>query len=254
MHYFYLQIKEWIANTAHLTAEEEATYFRLILHYYDSEQKIPLEPSLIFRKLRIGNKDIGLTILDEFFTKNDDGWTHDRCDQEIARYHSMAEAGKRGALKRWAKGGDTLPIDPPIAIKNKELIIKNKDIKASPHAPKVAIPMGVSESVWNDFLLLRKTKKMAVTQTALKGIIREAQKANKALEEVLSICCERGWGGFKADWITESKSGHHNKNEDWRNNDGLMLAKANELGLHTVGLQRYDIINKIDATIRSRGL
>ena len=33
-----------------------------------------------------------------------------------------------------------------------------------------------------------------------------------------------------------------------------MMAKAQELGLHTIGLQRYEIVNKIDATLRSRGL
>jgi len=70
---------------------------------------------------------------------------------------------------------------------------------------------------------------------------------------VLVICCERSWLGFKADWIAESNPSVQNKQE-WRTNDNLMIAKANELGLHTVGLQRFEIINKIDATLRSRGL
>jgi len=136
----------------------------------------------------------------------------------------------------------------------KELRINNKelDIKASPVAPKVAIPIGVSEEIWKDYLALRKSKKASVTVTALKGISREAEKAKLSLQEVLQICCERGWAGFKAEWITESKA--TKTTQDWRTNDSLMIAKATELGLHTVGLQRFEIVNKIDATIRSRGL
>jgi len=134
---------------------------------------------------------------------------------------------------------------------NNQEPIPTTHIKTNRIAPKVAIPIGVSESVWNDFLTLRKTKKMAVTLTALRGITREAERAGKPLEEVLAICCERGWGGFKAEWITEEKK---TSSQEWRTNDTLMMAKANELGLHTVGLQRFEIINKITETIRSRGL
>ena len=250
MHYFYLQIKEWIANTAHLTTEEEAVYFRLILTYYDSEQKIPLEPSLIFRKLRIANKDTGLAILEEFFTKTENGWIHERCDLEIARYHSMAEAGKRGALKRWAKGGDTPPIDPPIAIKNKELIIKNKELNKALDPPD-----GVSVDLWNDFLVYRKRMKSPVTPRVLARLVKEADLAKMTLPDVLETIIFKGWKSFDATWVTQKiPSNAPQSAQAWRTNDGLMMAKATELGLHTIGLQRFEIINKIDATLRSRGL
>jgi hypothetical protein len=83
---------------------------------------------------------------------------------------------------------------------------------------------------------------------------READKAKIPLVDALQICCERGWVGFKAEWIAESTQAAKPNNQAWRTNDVLMMAKAMELGLHTVGLQRYDIVNKIDATLRSRGL
>lgn len=249
MHYFQFEIKEWISNTAHLTLEEEAIYLRLILYYYDSEQPIPSEPHKVLRKLRITNIAEALNILNEYFTPTDNGWIHKRCDEVIQKYNqkieSASRAGKASAEARFNKRStDVQPIN------NQESLINNQ-IKTV--APKVAIPFGVSENVWKDFLVLRKTKKMAVTQTALKGIAREAERAKKPLEEVLAICCERGWGGFKAEWLETEKT-TQKASQDWRTNDGLMMAKANELGLHTVGLQRYEIINKIADTLRSRGL
>lgn len=66
---------------------------------------------------------------------------------------------------------------------------------------KVVTPEGVSVDVWNDFVALRKAKKAAITNTAIAGLQREAVKANMTLEQVMSTCCERGWVGFKADWM-----------------------------------------------------
>ena len=71
----------------------------------------------------------------------------------------------------------------------------------------VAPPDGVSDSVWQDFKALRKTKKAPVTETAINGIKREGEKAGMKLGEVLAMCCERGWVGFKAEWVHESTRG-----------------------------------------------
>lgn len=253
MHYFQFEIKEWVANTYHLTEQEQAYYLRLILFYYDSEQVIPLDPTPVFRKLQIKDAEVGMQLLKEFFVEIDIGWEHPRCNEEINKYHAKLEqasrAGKASAERR--ANARSTPVQP---INNHKSIIINQEskIKASPVAPKVAIPIGVDESLWHDFLTLRRAKKLPVTATALKGIANEAVKANKSLSDVLQICCERGWGSFKASWEIEPKA--TKSSQEWRTNDNLMMAKANELGLHTVGLQRFEIINKIDATLRSRGL
>jgi hypothetical protein len=60
--------------------------------------------------------------------------------------------------------------------------------------PEVAI------EVIRDFRALRKTKKAAISPTAIAGIKREADKAGLSLERVMRICCENGWTGFNASW------------------------------------------------------
>ena len=64
-----------------------------------------------------------------------------------------------------------------------------------------ATPDGVSDSVWQDFKKLRAAKKSPITETAMDGIRREAAAAGYSFEKALSTCCERGWTGFKADWV-----------------------------------------------------
>ena len=65
----------------------------------------------------------------------------------------------------------------------------------------VATPVGVSDSVWQDFKSLRKAKKAPITQRAIDAINNEANKAGWTLEKALEECVVRGWQAFKADWV-----------------------------------------------------
>lgn len=207
MHYFQFEIKEWVTNVAHLTLEEEAAYLRLCLFYYDSERPIS-DLAMVFRKCRIP-ADLGENLLREFFTCIDGAWVHKRCDAELARFKAKHEqasrAGKASAQARFnGRSTDVQPI-----INHKSLIINQESIK---ERKPVGTPDGVCESVWSDFVALRKAKKAKITQTALNGLEREARKAQIPLEDALRICCERGWAGFKADWIASHLSQPKDKN------------------------------------------
>lgn len=59
---------------------------------------------------------------------------------------------------------------------------------------------GVDPQIVKDFIAIRKAKHAPLTDTAIAGIKREATKAGLSIAEVLTMCCERGWSGFKADW------------------------------------------------------
>lgn len=82
----------------------------------------------------------------------------------------------------------------PDTIPNK----KNTSASAPP-------PAGVSDSVWADFLKIRKAKRAPMTDTALEGVRREAAKAGMTLADALAMCCTRGWQGFEARWLEDKK-------------------------------------------------
>ena len=71
---------------------------------------------------------------------------------------------------------------------------------------KNTTPDGVTDDVWRDFVKLRNAKKSPITQTALRGIEREAQKAGIDLQQALEVCCERGWASFKAEWMNKDQT------------------------------------------------
>jgi uncharacterized protein YdaU (DUF1376 family) len=198
MHYFQFEIKEWVSNTAHLSLEEEAVYLRLVNYYYDSEKPIPNAIAVISRKLRITNTEITERILHEFFTECEDGFTHDRCDLEIARYRAKSEqaskAGKASAQRK-ANGRST---DAQPIINHKPLTINQKS--------NIEAPDGVSLEIWNDFVLQRKKAKAVISESVIKTIAKEAAKANWSLEQALAECAARGWRGFKAEWVKDKQT------------------------------------------------
>jgi hypothetical protein len=67
----------------------------------------------------------------------------------------------------------------------------------------VATPIGVSNSVWQEFKTLRKAKRAPITQRAIDAISSEAQKIGWSLEKALEECVVRGWQAFKADWVVK---------------------------------------------------
>lgn len=65
---------------------------------------------------------------------------------------------------------------------------------------------GVSETAVRDWATIRKAKKLSATQTAFEGLLREVAKAGITLQAAVTECCERGWGGFKAEWLENSRA------------------------------------------------
>jgi uncharacterized protein YdaU (DUF1376 family) len=192
MNYYQFHIGDYISHTRNLSLMEDLAYRRLLDEYYLHE--VPLMTGVEALARKIGMREHVTEVhfvLENFFSLTDAGWINTRAEEEIAKYKEYAAAGKRGAAKRW--GGNSPPTATPIATINHKPLTNKKTIYATPD--------GVSDSVWQDFVILRKNKKAPITDTVIKGLLREGQKANLTLEQTLQICCERGWAGFKAEWI-----------------------------------------------------
>jgi hypothetical protein len=108
-------------------------------------------------------------------------------------------------------GGDT-PEDKQEEIQEiQEKDITPKKISNSGKRTKAQVaiqPEGVSDAVWDDFLTHRNKMRAPVTQTALDGIRREAERAGWSLNSALQECCARGWRGFEAEWLKGKADPH----------------------------------------------
>jgi hypothetical protein len=75
------------------------------------------------------------------------------------------------------------------------------ETKTKTETKTVQAPEGVSPEVWDSFVKQRKASRAVITESVLKTIKFEAEKAKWTMEQALAECAARGWRGFKADWV-----------------------------------------------------
>ena len=226
MHYYKRNLGDYAKKTGRLSMLQHGAYTLLIDACYDRERFPTLEEAIEWTWASTKEEMEAVEfVLRRFFTMEDGSFVQKRIQEEIAEYHEKAETNKRIATEREAKrkaktteGERTVhepsptvneapPNHKPIT-NNQEPQEKNTGASAKRAKPAVSQPEGVSETVWLDFVAMRKAKRAPLTQTALDGIAREAAKAGLTLEKALAECCSRGWQGFKADWMAPKLVGH----------------------------------------------
>jgi len=75
------------------------------------------------------------------------------------------------------------------------------ETKTKTETKTVQAPEGVSPEVWDSFVKQRKASRAVITESVLKTIKFEAEKAKWTMEQALAECAARGWRGFKAEWV-----------------------------------------------------
>jgi len=197
MHYYQFNIGDYQSHTAHLTDLEDLAYRRMLDWCYLHEKPLPIDPEEIARLVRMRtHSECIAVVLREYFKKTESGWISSRVLLEMDRVGEKSSKARASAKARWDANAKRTQSDGNAT---QDTLHKTQD--TLPKKNTVAPPEGVTVMVWQDWLKLRKAKKAAVTQTALDGIQREADKARVSLQTALETCCERGWTGFKAEWM-----------------------------------------------------
>jgi uncharacterized protein YdaU (DUF1376 family) len=220
MIYYPFHVRDYVAATRHLSMHEDLAYRRLLDAYYTAEQPLPRDAAQCARMIAMREyvEEVG-AVLNEFFVLAEDGWHNQRADEELGKYRLMAEAGRRGAQKRWGSRGEgiapaTAPATAPaIGEVSGEGIApaKTKSAKVKPvpaHAPE-----GVDPDVWSEFVAARKKRGSLITKRVMDGIKSEAEIAGWTLNDALKEVVLRGWQSFKAEWV--SKGGKSKSVEPW---------------------------------------
>lgn len=224
MNYYKFHIGDYRRDTAHLSLLEHGVYRQLLDLYYLQGGPIPKETQWVIRRLSAKTQEEASAIqmvLNDFFELREDGYHHARCDHELAVYTQKSDRnaanGKHGG--RPAKSGGTRAKTQTVSENNpdeseseakKTLTINHKPITNNKKEIQKKnditdlLDLGVPEQTALDFLKIRKAKKAPLTPTAIDWIKREAAKAGKTFAQAVTICVERNWQGFNAEWLRES--------------------------------------------------
>lgn len=205
MHYYEHNIGDYRKDTSHLSLLEHGIYRQLLDTYYLSESPLIADINKLMRTHSIRNADEKQSlenVLNDFFELTKNGYIHKRCDQIIAEYHGKSEKARASANARWAN--KTKGVNANALQTQSEGNANHKPLTIN-HKPNITTPDGVSDEVFKDYLEVRKTKKAKWSDTALKALTRESQKAGLSLQDAMEMCCARGWVGFKAEWVKDQQ-------------------------------------------------
>ena len=164
-----------------------------------SEVLETLHETEIAFQLRLSTEELEQT-KQLFISKNfiDKHWNLLNWDkrQFVSDSSTMRVAKHRNKKKQVSNADETLQKRQSNAIDTDTEQIQKRTTSA-------ATPIGVSDSVWQEFKSLRKAKKAPITQRAIDKISEEASLAGWTLEKALEECIVRGWQAFKAEWVAK---------------------------------------------------
>lgn len=225
--YMPLFVADYLADTMHLSTEEHGAYLLLIMHYWRTGKPLDGDPDRLAAIARLPNdrwQSVATVVQRLFNIRSDGTWTHDRIDAELQRADARIQAAKRAgrasaksrlsAKQQLTENHESTPVERPLVsrsnvepttsdIRHKTSDIRQEDNKTTRAKARAVVlrPPGVDQQVWDDFVAHRKAVKAPITETALAGFEREAERAGMSLTDALRVCLERGWRGFRADWI-----------------------------------------------------
>lgn len=116
MIWYKFHIGDYISHTMHLDDAEDLAYRRLLDWYYMGEKPLPLDVTLVARRIRL-DEEVVQPVLNEFFEKTEGGYINGRADREIAAYNLRVElnrkSGKLGGRPKSIEVSKEEPLSPP---------------------------------------------------------------------------------------------------------------------------------------------
>jgi len=105
MNFYKFHLGDYYKKTSHLSMLEDGAYRRLMDAIYLREGPLPANIEQIYRLVRAFTdveKAAVVSVLAEFFTLTDAGYTNARCDEELARIKEKSEKASQSASTRWS--------------------------------------------------------------------------------------------------------------------------------------------------------
>lgn len=233
MNYYPFHIGDYARDTAHLSILEDGAYRRLIDLYYATEKPLAKDRTKLYRLVRAQSKAERSaidTVLAEFFSETEMGWTHTRCDTEIAKAKEKSDKARRSIESRWNNERNTnehtnehtnvLPTkNKGNTPNNQEPITNNQEPNLK---PKRAVAHGWVRPdwlppEWDEFEQHRIEKKQRLTPTARKRCVQQLDQWRMQGHDIRAILVRslsNGWTGiFPLD--AKPNGGNQSVAEEW---------------------------------------
>ena len=177
--------------------------FNFYRSYYDVFNELPEKDKLAFIKALLNKQFLDeepekLTGMVKF------AWIsqYNSIDQQVKGYKSKSKDPMQGGRQGGCVRGE---ITPTLQEKEKEKEKEKEQYVRVFNFSSFLIDYGFNKELVKDWMLVRKTKKATNTETAYNAFIKEIEKKDCDINEILSIIIQNDWKGFKWAWMDNKK-------------------------------------------------
>lgn len=102
--YFKFFPRDWLADTAELTLEEQGAYIRLLAWSWRRERALPLSPAERARILGVSTRKLQKVWegIGEHWTEGSEGYFNPRLEEERMRAMNRSAVAAKAATERWS--------------------------------------------------------------------------------------------------------------------------------------------------------
>lgn len=211
MHYYKRDIGKYLIKAGRLSMLQHGAYTLLMDSCYDRERFPTHDEALEWAWASNPDEICAVEfVLSKFFSLENGVFIQKEIQDDLLKYKDNSAINKQIAIERETNRRELRTNREQIVHEaprsehepppNYELRTKNLNSKTF-NALHYLISFSVDEQIANDWLQVRKLKKLATTKTAIDSIFKEMEKSNLSPNNGLKICCENGWAGFKLNWL-----------------------------------------------------
>ena len=197
--YFRFTVQDWQNGKISLESYElKGLFIEVCGYYWINDCHITLA---MLNKKFSNAKDMLKELIELDILKHEN--RHDKVEIEFLnlQYDLLSEKRKLRQIAGSKGGNAKAMLKQNSSYKDKD---KDKDNnKDKFNAVTFLCSLGFNENLVKEWFEVRKLKKLKNTETALKSFNEEVFKTGKQPNEVLKICVERSWGGFKSEWLKD---------------------------------------------------
>jgi len=219
--FFKFEPNQWEnGNIQMLSRDDKGLFIDLCSMYWSRLGDVPLK--LATQKLCAGNATALNSLCDEKIIEVIDGNIFIKfLSEQLNEFEDVSRQNSKNAREGWEKrrilkdesdrnATASIPQCENDAIREdkiKEDEIKKEINTSTPFSFfNSLINLGANKQFVNEWIKVRKTKRLTNTETALNKFIGQVDKSGYTLNEVLEKCIEKSWGGFDADWYKKQIS------------------------------------------------
>ena len=223
LQWFKFSISEWkMGKIQRCKQDAKSAFIELCCLYWINETKLSIEDAIIEC-----DEDNYQNLLSKKVIKEVDGYIKIYfLDEQFENALEKSEKARESVKKRWLKRNDSVlqsnndsytnvlktnnerNTEENRKEENRKEVIYKFDFKKS------CISYGFDSKLIDEWLMIRKNKKLTNTETAFKKFINQIELNGQDKNLILEKCIEKSWGGFESDWFKINATFQNKGKED----------------------------------------